>query len=151
MTPLKAMRVGTSRTRTTKYSMPMLGGPRCIVVDATDHVFEDLLFRQLRFRAWLGSACKIVAKAPAAIRELERQHFDLVCLDHDLAINSGSGHDVATYLAEKKFAGTGVLIHSWNPVRSQRMEQTLRDAGVRVERIPFGMFAFLRSQSEKAS
>lgn len=143
------IRSGTSRRVRTKWTRTFAGGPIYFEIGSTERalVLEDNYWRMIQFRNLLGSSTKIVSKAPAAIRELQRQHFDLICLDHDLAIDSGTGHDVAVHLAKNKYSGR-VLIHSWNASASQRMEQTLRDAGVRVERVPFGMFAFFRAHRE---
>jgi CheY-like chemotaxis protein len=145
--PHTTTKASTSRRYRTKWTQTFAGGPIYFEIGSTERalVLEDNYWRMVQFRNLLGSSTKIVSKAPAAIRELQQQQFDLVCLDHDLGIDSGTGNDVAVYLAEAKYAGR-VVIHSWNAVASQRMEQTLRDAGVKVERIPFGMFAFFRAR-----
>jgi hypothetical protein len=147
MTLNPVFRVGTSSRRTTSWSLPRPGGPRYIVVAAGAKclVVEDLLHRQLRFRNWLGSSAVIVARADAAIQELQRQPFDMVFLDRDLGLNAGYGEDVAKFLAEMKprFAGR-VYIHSANHVAAEYMRKILADAGINVEATPFDLLGIIR-------
>jgi hypothetical protein len=135
---------GPNRRAVTQWTIQHTGGPRYFEIRDTETVLvvEDSLYRQLAFRNWIGAVVKIVSRADMAIREIERRHFDWIFLDRDL--QGGFGEDVATYLAEIKFAGR-VIVHSCNPFGAQLIEKLLSDAGVVHEVVPFGMFGIFRS------
>lgn len=144
-------RVGTSSRRVSRYSLPSKpgAGPRYVLLKATDRclVLEDLLPRQLRFRAWCGSSAKIVNTAPKAIQELQQQHFDVVFLDRDLGLNAGFGEEVAKFLAgmQPPFNGR-VYIHSVNHTAAEYMAKILADAAINVELAPFDLLGVLRER-----
>jgi hypothetical protein len=108
-------------------------------------VLEDLLPRQLRFRAWCGSSAKIVNTAAAAIRKLQQEHYDILFLDRDLGPGAGYGEDVCKFLAqtEPRFAGK-VYIHSSNHVAAEYMRKILTDARIDVEVTTFDVLGVLR-------
>lgn len=94
---------------------------------------------------------------------LKKENFDLLCLDHDLGLASdkvpytcwteyienietqvGSGTKVAEWLAENLNGEfVNVVIHSWNPVGTEKMLTILKDFNV--VPYPFGkdLFSFL--------
>ena len=146
MTLNPVFRVGTSSRRATSWSLPRPGGPRYIVVAAGAKclVVEDLLHRQLRFRNWLGSSAVIVARADAAIQELQRQSFDVVFLDRDLGLNAGFGEDVGVHLNATRYAGR-VIVHSTNPFGVELIKKALGD--IAAEIAPFDMLGVLRENA----
>ena len=139
------IRSGTSRRHPTKWAVPRLGGPKYILVGAADRclVLEDLLPRQLRFRAWLGSSAKIVNRSADAISELHSHHFDVVFLDRDLGIGAGFGEDVCAELVRIKFTGRAIL-HTTNPFAGVLMVRMLSDGDVQYEIAPFDVLGVLR-------
>src|SRR5258707_9747895 len=95
------IRSGPSRRGTTQWSRQHVGGPRYIEVPADSKVLvvEDSLPRQIQFRNWLGSTAKIISKVSQAIEELQREKYDLVCLDRDLSFGE-FGEDIAKFMVE---------------------------------------------------
>jgi len=68
--------------------------------------------------------------------------YDVVFLDHDLG-SVENGVDVATHIAKsipEHSIPELVWIHSMNPVGARRMEDVLKDRGIRFCRTPFGSF-----------
>lgn len=141
------IRSGTSRRHPTKWAMPRPGGPKYVVVGAGDRclVLEDLLPRQFRFRAWLGSSAKIVSRSADAIHELQNHHYDVVFLDRDLGIGAGFGEDVCGELVRMKFTGR-VALHTTNPFAGALMARILSDAGIQHEIMPFDVLGVLREK-----
>ena len=84
-----------------------------------------------------------VAQAIAALRET---HYDVVSLDHDLQedhykadqpFGTGTGLEVARYIAANPSCCRRVIVHSLNEVGGRRMLAELLAAGVSAIRMPF--------------
>jgi len=147
MTVNLGLRVGTSSRRVTRYHLPRRSGPHYVVLKAADKclVLDDLLPRQLRFRAWCGSSAKIVNTAAKAIHELQQESYDVLFLDRDLGPGYGYGEDVAKCQADIKFAGR-VVCHSTNSFGAALIEKTLKDGGINVEVAPFDVLGVFREK-----
>lgn len=97
----------------------------------------------------IGHSVVQVKTAEEAIKMLTREDFDLVCLDHDLGgrtfvdsnDSEGTGYTVAKAIVENKRRPRQVVVHSFNPVGSERIERKLRAAGIAVIRAPFGTWS----------
>jgi DNA-binding NarL/FixJ family response regulator len=104
-------------------------------------IVEDQLYRQIRFREWLGYAnpnVKIVSTASAAIATLQpdERAYDYIFLDRDLP--QSFGESVAEHLAKVGFDGQ-VYVTSSNPFGAELIAKILKDASIQVERTPFAM------------
>ena len=96
------------------------------------------------------------------IAALEKENFDLLCLDHDLGLSLDpetetptawtnaslnkvkSGADVAEWLAENLNGEfVNVVIHSWNPVGVQNMLDILKDFNVVPYTFGGSLFSFM--------
>jgi hypothetical protein len=122
---------------------------------------DDMEIRQQAFRRWfLIDTHDEAFTAPDAIKLLENFDYDVVMLDHDLAeehyltvseglsegpldgvpeYKPGTGMDVVDYIINmpEERRPKKVIVHSWNPSRSQEMYNRLRDAGFNTWKIPF--------------
>lgn len=87
-----------------------------------------------------------VYNADQAIAALKATHYDLVSLDHDLQedhyredqpFGTGTGLEVARYIAANPTCCDRVVVHSLNQVGGARMMAELHDAGIRAIRLPF--------------
>jgi hypothetical protein len=102
---------------------------------------EVSLPRVTQFKKWIPDA-KLAATASAAIAVIQREHFDLVCLDRDL-IGPSYGEDVASKLVSRRFSGR-VICHSENDFGSRLILKILREGNVAVERVPFSLLGLVR-------
>lgn len=110
-------------------------------------VLEDNPERIKRFRDELRFTKAYVAvNARHAIGLLGDFRFDVVFLDHDLggeenveSDSKNTGAEVCRWVSMHpgNCADTRFIIHSLNPVGAMEMERLLRDAGLKVVRIPF--------------
>lgn len=72
-----------------------------------------------------------VTTADEAIRALDNNRFDLICLDHDLNGQSlvpsgpGTGYEVAVHIARTANKEARVLIHSVNDAGTRKMIQAI--------------------------
>lgn len=143
------LRVGTSSRRQTAWSIQRFGGPRYILVpsEANALVIEDSWHRQYTFLTRLGSRhTKIVNRSEAAIEALQRESFDWIFIDYDLALGRTT-EEVARYLVNVQFSGS-VVIHSTNPFGANVLEKILCDGGIsNVEVAPFDVLGVLRERS----
>jgi len=108
------------------------------------------MYRQIRFREWLGYAnpnVKIVSTASAAIATLRpgERAYDYIFLDRDLL--HSFGESVAEHLAKFGFDGQ-VYVTSANPFGAELIEKILKDASIQVERIPFAMLGIFCAPKE---
>ena len=123
---------------------------------------DDMESRQSQFRKWfIGHTHDEAFDAKVAIGLLENFDYDLVMLDHDLAeehylvmseglhetrqpgqpeYSPGTGMDVADFIVSMPVERRPkvAIVHSYNPGRAVEMYQRLREAGMKVHRIPFG-------------
>ena len=82
-------------------------------------------------REFVGSDLTVAETAQSAIAALDANRFDLVSLDHDLGgtvmaeSDGNSGYAVARHIAAMEAPPVFVIIHSFNPVGAQRMEDCL--------------------------
>jgi CheY-like chemotaxis protein len=81
-----------------------------------------------------------------AIKALQCQKFDIVCLDHDLGDfgnnNAGDGLEVAEFIAlhlPEDMAPQGIIIHSFNIPASKRMADVLIESNSPFISRPFGL------------
>ena len=121
-----------------RWTMQHTGGPRYLLVEAGAKilVLEDSSERCERFLSWLPD-CVICATVSAAIEAFKGEPFDWIFIDRDLGgPEAGYGEDFAKHLAAVRYSGQ-VIVHSANLVVARYMDRVLRDAGVRVEMIPF--------------
>lgn len=79
-----------------------------------------------------------------AVADLQHNRYDMVCLDHDLALNDVvggralTGHDIAKWLASRPDrCPPQILVHSHNPVGAQNIEAELKQLNVNLVRKPF--------------
>ncbi len=114
-------------------------------------MLEDDLDRIRRFRAIIAAEhpaarLDVYRTAPAFIAAYPSLDLTpcLICLDHDLFVDSpddpdpGDGRDVSTFLTTQA-AICPALIHSTNAVAADSMLFSMRDAGWTVDRIaPIG-------------
>jgi len=78
---------------------------------------------------------------------LTTEKFDMIFLDHDLggqqmvdSDDPNTGYQVAKVIPNSINHETHIIIHSYNPTGSAKMEELLRVARCNVFAIPFGMF-----------
>lgn len=73
-----------------------------------------------------------VKTAQAAIKLLSNGNVELISLDHDLGLNSGTGYDVAKWIEQSAFEGKlpklQVKVHSQNPVGKTNINLALQNA-----------------------
>lgn len=105
-------------------------------------VLDDMQERHAFFAEALGVwQPKRAFTASEAKAHLDDYVFDVAFLDHDLELEdkTGTGHDVAIYIARMSVERQPKLcvIHSWNPDGAKRMSATLYDAGVERRVLPF--------------
>jgi DNA-binding response OmpR family regulator len=74
----------------------------------------------------------------SAIAYLHETNFDVIWLDHDLAASDNmEGYDVVQEICERNLQlQTTFIIHSMNPVASQRMKSLLDDYYREAYRVP---------------
>jgi DNA-binding NtrC family response regulator len=78
-----------------------------------------------------------------AIKELEKNVFDLIMLDHDLCVNMGQeevcGLDVAKAIVKMgdRHKKATIVVHSLNPIGAKNMFLTLKREGFDVHEIPY--------------
>lgn len=109
-------------------------------------VLEDDELRQNWFlKRFFGKASvDLAATAKEGIALLATSRYDAIFLDHDLTPehsagmwDDDTGYLVAKHLAANPHEGASVVVHSMNPSGSRRMIDTLRDAGIGAQMIPF--------------
>jgi hypothetical protein len=134
---------GPTRRGVSQWSIQRTGGPQYRIVGATERVLvvEDSLPRILKFKKHLPNA-RLAATSPAAITMIQREDYDLICLDRDLSLNT-YGEDVAHVLVARGFAGR-VICHSENDFGARLIEKILMDGNVRCERVPFSLLGLVR-------
>lgn len=85
--------------------------------------------------------------AGVAIKWMTEQQFDLILLDHDLGEYTEDGEEI-TGMAAAQFLALHlpfeqrplmVIVHSWNLSRAVAMVETLRKAGLNVQKSEFGL------------
>jgi len=102
------------------------------------------------------------ADVSLAIEWLLQREYDLIFLDHDLALehyeqeladDGLTGYAVASWLAEHPECQPGVqiIIHSLNFPGSDRMRQCLQNAGRDAEHVPFPYLPSLLSSRRPAN
>jgi len=99
-------------------------------------ILEDDPERQIRFRRkMIGHYVIITEFADCAIRLLQEENWDLLCLDHDLggkvlvdsSTELNTGHAVAKWLEEHPDRQPEqIILHSLNPAGRQNMADCLR-------------------------
>lgn len=112
-------------------------------------VVEDSDERMKKLKQFLiGFSYLRASTALEAINLLQKNSFKWLMLDHDLAEEhydlaprdwskvSGTGQDVADWVAEHSPELEGVIIHSLNPSGGKNMQRTLERWGYRVEYRP---------------
>ena len=137
------VRSGPTKRGVSQWSIQRPSGPQYRLVGAGEKVLivEDSLPRVMQFKRWLPDA-RLVATASAAIAVIQREHFDIVCLDRDL-IGPSYGENVASELVSRGFSGR-VICHSENDFGSRLIEKILQDGNVRVECVPFSLLGLIR-------
>lgn len=104
-------------------------------------------------RSWfghrfLGHELDITDDVSVAVEWMRSREYDLIFLDHDLALehyeqemadDGLTGYAVASWLAEHPEcqAGCEIIIHSLNFPGSARMQNCLQSAGRKAEHVPF--------------
>jgi hypothetical protein len=74
---------------------------------------------------YIGDYYLIIARSyDAAIKELNRFRYDVICLDHDLG-EEKTGYDICKYIIENRISCNEFRIHTSNPVGRQNMTQLL--------------------------
>ena len=101
-------------------------------------ILEDDPERQIRFRRkMIGHYVVITEFAAEAIRLLQEENWNLLCLDHDLggkvfvdsSTESNTGYAVAKWLEEHPDRQPNqILLHSLNPSGRKNMADCLPDA-----------------------
>jgi CheY-like chemotaxis protein len=93
-------------------------------------VLDDEPYRHQIFQEHLSTEdVRYAWTAVEAVQALLSERFDLVLLDHDLALDDpGDGFEVAQALVETPNRETIVIVHSDNPYGAHRMLQVLRNA-----------------------
>jgi hypothetical protein len=132
------IRSGPNKQGTTRWTMQHAGGPRYLLVEAGAKVLvlEDSAEHCERFLSCLPD-CVICRTVREAIEAFDGERFDFCFIDRDLGgPEAGYGEDFAKHLAAVRYFGQ-VIVHSANLVVARYMDRVLRDAGVRVEMIPF--------------
>jgi CheY-like chemotaxis protein len=108
---------------------------------------DDDKMRHNVFAEHMQELCQITHATTSieAIKALQRQKIDVVCLDHDLGDfgdnNAGDGLEVAEFIAlhlTKDMAPQGIIIHSYNIPASKRMEESLIESHSPFISRPFG-------------
>jgi hypothetical protein len=101
-----------------------------------DDVRKDYrwLYSHFNPKDWVIVLCHNYFEAVAALQRAKRESdYTVVDLDHDLGldeVNSElSGYDICKYIVENNIPLFGFLIHSMNPVGSERMRNLLNDYG----------------------
>ena len=113
---------------------------------------DDDEARHERFRQAVhdSPAVRYVHTAREARNAIAREKFDICFLDHDLGLTGSiedDGYKVVQYIvglaAEHSDHVPGqVIVHSANPVGSERMVNALRAAGIRTDAARFGTTEF---------
>lgn len=100
---------------------------------------DDDRLRQDYFRTQLQGLrldLTIVTTSVEAIEALERERFDLVCLDHDLdgrifvESGPGTGYEVAERLVRTANRDARIVVHSLNEDGAKKMLEVLGPAAV---------------------
>jgi len=110
---------------------------------------DDSIDRVKKFKQLvINHSITHVVTAEEAIKSLDKEAFDVIMLDHDLAEEhynnpnhnlKGTGKDVAIHLAKnaEKFEDALILVHSLNEPGSVRMIGIMEQAGLNATREPF--------------
>lgn len=108
---------------------------------------DDMSSRQKLFKEMVESRkmdSDYVWSYDQAIEALEKNEYDVVFLDHDLAFehyhgymsNSPTGYDVAKWMFENERIPAVVVIHSWNTFGSLNIESVFKGRCI-IWKVPF--------------